>query len=208
MDEHRVRTEAGWIGVELSKSRVRTPGRARYGLYRVRGSLPVVWSISRGEEIDRSPGQSEPTKWTAYAFTLEEIARSVGEAIGYGVPAGPRDMVLNRSNPQQGERPAVIVPTRWTSAYRGSRVLGQRGEAEVVAQLSDAGLNPVPVGRDALDVALLARSPEVRGTVRQRRRIANAEFQREHGEARAHGLEARHRAKLAGARPTGTGWPT
>jgi hypothetical protein len=200
-DEQRVRTEAGWIGVELSKSRVRTPGKAGYGLYRVRGSLPVVWSIKRGEGIDRSPGQSEPTKWTSYAFTLEEIARSVGEAIGYGVPSGPRDMVLNWSNPKRGERPAVIVPTRWTSAYRGSRVLGiaeteRGGQRQVIvgAPLGEVLHDPTGCDRDG--------QPHLGPcmTARVRQREQNAEFQREHGEARVHGLKARHRAKLA-ARP-------
>lgn len=266
-DEQRVRTEAGWIGVELSKSRVRTLGKDGYGLWRVRGSV-ARGSVAVGSGVLTAWQEGE---WTAYAFTLDEIARSVGEAIGYGVPAGPRDMVLNRSNPKHGERPAVIVPTRWTSAYRGSRVLGQRGEAEVVALFSDAGLNPLPGDREALDVALLARSPEVResfrdrrpamtfrcqnerepdgeqcrgtvriapdevqgrcntceawvgrdapglSTVRQRQRAANAEFQRAHTEARAYGLRARHRAKLAARPPVerhsddsgsarGTGW--
>lgn len=214
IDEQRVRTEAGWIGVELSKSRVRTPGKAGYGLYRVRGS--ILTTIAQGS----GPSFREavcPAGWTSYAFTLDEIARSIEEAIGYGVPAGPRDMVLNRSNPKHGERPAVIVPTRWTSAYRGSRVLGLRGEAEAVAALAGAGLDPRPTDEASMDVALLSYDPEVRETARQRQRAANAEFQREHVEARAHGLEARHRAKLVARPPVqrladdpgsarGTGW--
>lgn len=212
-DEQRVRTEAGWIGVELSKSRVRTPGKAGYGLYRVRGST-ARGSVAVGGGTLTAWQEGE---WTSYAFTLDEIARSIEEAIGYGVPAGPRDMVLNRSNPKHGERPAVIVPTRWTSTYRGSRVLGLRGEAEAVAALAGAGLDPRPTDEASMDVALLSYDPEVRETARQRQRAANAEFQREHVEARAHGLEARHRAKLAARPPVqrladypgsarGTGW--
>lgn len=185
--EQRVRTEAGWIGVEISKSRVRTPGRDGYGLYRVRGSMPVVWSIRAGGEIDRSPGQSEPTLWTAYAFTLDEISRRTAEAIGFGTPDGPRDMVLCAVNPRPGQRPAVVVPTRWTSAYGGRRDLGVTGE---------------PAAGPSIDAGLL------RPTAGRRRKTANAEFQAVHKPRRDAGLAARHATKLSRREPGGNGAPT
>jgi hypothetical protein len=197
LSERRVRTEAGWIGVDISRSRVRTPGRAGYGLYRVRTAAERHWHVPH-------PVVTPAGEWTAYAFTLDEIARSVGEAIGYGTPAGPRDMVLNRSNPQHGERPAAIVATRWTSAYRGARTGGLADEAGAWRVIADAGLQPVPVESEGLDIALLSHSAgisspraETLGSPRQRQREANGEFQREHAEARRVGLERRHAGKLA-----------
>lgn len=138
--EQEVRTRAGWIGVEISRSRVRTPGRAGYGLYRVRGSLPVQWSISRGDtEIDRSPGQSQATLWTAYAFTLDEVGRAVTASIECGTPAGPHELCLS-----DGTQGAHVVthraPTRWTSAYRGKRNLGER-EGPTMGELAQRAVD-------------------------------------------------------------------
>lgn len=134
-DEREVRTRAGWIGVEISKSRARKASNPEYGLYRVRGSFPVLWSVRPGEEIDRSQGQGEPTMWTAYAFTLDEIGRAVTVAIECGTPAGPQEM--GPRDALTGE--TVRVPTRWTQAYRGRRDLGvQAAERSMADQLGDA----------------------------------------------------------------------
>jgi hypothetical protein len=120
-EEQRVRTEAGWIGVEISKSRVRTPGRVGYGLYRVRGSMPILWSIERSGDIDRTPGCGEPTLWTPYAFTLEDVETAVREAINRGAPDSPGDLRIRQAFPG---KVAAVVPTRWTAAYTGRRDLG------------------------------------------------------------------------------------
>lgn len=167
-DEQRVRTMCGWIGVEISRSRVRTPGKAGYGLYRVRGSVGHRTQAELDGLIPGAvteDGKAERGPWTAYAFTLEEIERAVVAAIGCGTPAGPQGLGLRDS--LTGE--TVRVPTRWTSAYRGSRTLG-------------TGAETAPVGEGL--------------TVKQRQRKANAEFQAAHLERREHGLRARHAAKL------------
>lgn len=177
-DEQRVRTMCGWIGVEISKSRKRRVDDPETGLYRVRGSLPVQWSIRRGEsEIDRSPGQSEPTLWTGYLFQLEDIQTAVHVAIFGGTPDGPQDLVLHHPNPKQagGDKPAMVIPTRWTSAYGGRRDLGV-AEPRVGA----------PSGE----------------TARQRQRRGNAEFQAEHLELRSYGLRRRHAEKERRMRDT------
>jgi hypothetical protein len=123
-DEQRVRTMAGWIGVEISKSRVRTPGKAGYGLYRVRAAAERHWHVPHPKVEADGP-------WTAYAYTLGNIRWSVRAAIAEGTPAGPGPLRL-LSGPEQLDRPIVSVPTRWTSAYRGRRDLGEfalsRGE--------------------------------------------------------------------------------
>lgn len=178
-DEQRVRTMAGWIGVEISKSRVRTPGKAGYGLYRVRGSLPVVWSIRRGEtEIDRSPGQGQPTLWTPYAFTLPMIRACVEDAIRAGMPDGPGWLRLRAYGHGWSDPADTVVPTRWTTAYQGRRDLGADAPADLGESLSGS-------------------------TVRSRQRAANAAFQAEHLKRRQHGLQARHAAKLRGNPMTG-----
>lgn len=180
-DERHVKTMAGWIGVEISKSRARNPEREEYGLYRVRGS---VGHRTRGELAGLTPGSVTPDgmaergPWTAYAFTLERIESEVHSAIVRGVPAGPIDLVLPKPSPQPPELAVWIVPTRWTSAYRGRRDLGSPGAALVVAP------------------------NEGKSTVRSRQRAANRVFQHEHLKARAWGLEQRRRRKLSDNVPT------
>jgi hypothetical protein len=120
-DEQRVRTMAGWIGVEISRSRVRTPGKVGYGLYRVRGlELPKYPT-----RIGQNPMDPVPSEWTAYAFTLEQVGCQVALAIRAGTPAKPGPLNLYRA-----DSPGVadMVPTRWTTAYRGRRDLGAGGE--------------------------------------------------------------------------------
>lgn len=122
-DEQRVRTEAGWIGVEISRSRVRTPGKPGFGLYRVRGSVGRAWIETR--ELPRSAvtedlhGERGP--WTEYAFTLEEIQTETEVAISQGTGSRPGSLWLR---PAQGGGIVGPVPTRWTSGYRGRRDLG------------------------------------------------------------------------------------
>jgi hypothetical protein len=169
-DEQRVRTMAGWIGVEISKSRVRTPGKAGYGLYRVRGSV-ATGQVKIGNGTLYA---FQETEWTAYAFTLEEIERAVGDAISRGTPAGPGELVIESA---ATDVRLTGVPTRWTSAYRGSRTLGV-GEAE-------------KVGTAALGAQLET------DTVRARQRAHNAEFQAEHKARRDWGLKQRHARKTA-----------
>lgn len=124
-DEQRVRTMAGWIGVEISRSRVRTEGKAGYGLYRVRGSVGCTWAEARG--LNRSQVTEDlhgrRGEWTTYAFTLANILWTVRAAIQEGRPEGPGVLRL-MGGPDQMTRPAIEVPTRWTQAYRGRRDLG------------------------------------------------------------------------------------
>jgi hypothetical protein len=242
-DEQRVRTMAGWVGVEISRSRVRTPGKAGYGLYRVRTAAERHWHV--GE-----PPVTPAGEWTAYAFTLEQIARAVNESIQMGMPDAPMPLHLNDGT---NAWPAVThrVPTRWTSRYQGRRDLGVR-TAEVVAEREDERCSdsiPVRVrpevgqllsalvtlvdeglvvmrhdremcscrGTASLTMACVRLTTEdetvgtqvavrrsglaggARGakTARQRQRVANAKFQREHEQRRKHGKAAYHARKLS-----------
>lgn len=189
-DEQRVRTMAGWVGVELSRSRVRTPGKPGYGLYRVRGSFPVIWSIRDGAGIDRSPGQFEPTLWTAYAFTLEMIRICVVDAIRAGTPAGPGPLLPRAFGHGWSDPPDARIPTRWTSAYQGRRDLGLAGELELLER-TDADVARASAGYDTMSE-----------TVRSRQRAANAAFQAEHAPRRAAGKAAYHARRL-GSQTTG-----
>jgi len=210
----------GWIGVEISRSRVRTPGKVGYGLYRVRPAKKVY-------------------EWTPYAFTLEEIEGEVRAAISRGLPREPADVVLCDEN-SAGEQCVYRVPTRWTSAYRGKRDLGAREGSGACGRpqrhedgclclmdgkarwLPDEDSAPVAIKpefaaeMDALLALLgegLVRMAHAEGCLcdddrytvgcvrltmpqRMRQREANAAFQAVHQVAREHGLRARHAAKL------------
>lgn len=122
-DEQRVRTMAGWIGVEISRSRLRAAGKAGYGLYRVRGSTGRPETSGR---IHHRMRTAEPAEWTGYLFGLTDIETAVTAAIERGAPSGPGPLRVRRAYP---DKDAAIVPTRWTSAYRGRRDLGRRGRA-------------------------------------------------------------------------------
>jgi hypothetical protein len=222
-DEQRVRTMAGWIGVEISRSRVRTPGKAGYGLYRVRGSVGRTWHETR--ELLRSAvtedlhGERGP--WTAYAFTLERIEMAIRAAIMSGTPARPGPMWVH------GQEESPMVPTRWTQAYRGKRNLGVMPDDGAVTYDLDSGeILPVAIRPEyAAELTALAafvdeglvamthvagcmcsgtatltaecvRATQERSTVKTRQRTSNAEFQAEHLKRRAHGLKRRHAAKL------------
>jgi hypothetical protein len=222
-DEQRVRTMAGWIGVEISRSRVRTAGKAGYGLYRVRGSQPIARAVGT---LGPDMKSCEWSEWTPYAFTLEQIERAVREAIGHGQPSGPLPLTMSHALPSPDRS---IVPTRWTPAYRGRRDLGV---GDPVAVKPEGAMSENDLLRTALDMARVAslvdegllamtHMPEcgcegtarltaacVRATldgstVRSRQRAANNEFQAEHLERRRYGLEARHAAKLARAEGNG-----
>lgn len=173
-DEQRVKTMAGWVGVEVSKSRVRTAGRAGYGLYRVRGSRPIPRALGTlGAEMK----SFEWCDWTAYVFKLAAIQLGVEVAIRTGEPSKPGDLTLP-AEPAGGRDTAwITVPTRWTQAYRGRRDLG--------------------VGASFRAGAYLESKPE---TVRQRQRAYNAAFQAAHKERRKYGLKRRHALKAVWVR--------
>jgi hypothetical protein len=214
-DEQRVRTMAGWIGVEISKSRVRTPGKAGYGLYRARGQRNTAggWVMS---------------EWTPYVMGLGAIESAVEASIRNGAPSGPGSFIA-------GGR---VVPTRWTSAYQGRRDLGtcaNGGKAWPFHAGPPTAVDfdvPVAVTPEfaaevsALDALLGAGLVEmthvegclcdddrytaacIRATMpaRQRQREANAAFQAEHLQARKRGLALRYAAKRA--RLGGEGQPS
>ncbi|MET0417461.1 MAG: hypothetical protein ABW022_15725 [Actinoplanes sp.] len=141
--EQEVRTRAGWIGVEISRSRVRTPGKPGFGLYRVRGSVGMTWSeareFPRAERAEDLHGRR--TEWTAYAFVLTEIELAIKASIEQGTPSGPGMLMLM---PSKGSGPALPVafkvPTRWTQQYRGRRDLGVPQEASASGPIVDEGL--------------------------------------------------------------------
>lgn len=181
VSEREVRKVAGWIGVEISRSRVRRADRPGYGLWRVRGWVPegpdlVVQSgphAGAGVRVKEGPGL-----WTGYLFTLTDIDAAVRNAIEQGQPSGPLDLHLpiagvmlpGSFDPETiASRPTgVVVPTRWTSRYQGRRDLGEVGMGELPAAAS---------------------------SVRSRRREYNEAFAAEHAVRRGHGLQARHAAK-------------
>jgi hypothetical protein len=213
-DEQRVRTMAGWIGVEISRSRVRTPGKAGYGLYRVRGTHDQ--QVRRTDITPAGSTTSEPywvpTPWSAYAFELDVIEAQVGNSIGMGRPEGPASLYLPKTLVGTGERPYAEVPTRWTQAYRGRRNLGVgvpvaikpefAAELTALAALVDEGLVAMThvagcmCSGTATLTAECVRATQERSTVKTRQRASNAEFQAEHLKRRAHGLKRRHAAKL------------
>jgi hypothetical protein len=223
--EQRVRTEAGWIGVEISRSRVRTAGKAGYGLYRVRGSEHIAGGRSAAAPVvGGAPVHWMAGEWTGYLFTLDEIERQVDNAIHGGTPDRPDRLML-----VAGDGVVTNVPTRWTSAYRGARDLGVLepvrlrpeaiAEVSAVAALVDAGLVVMQHepgcacrGTEAMTMACVRLTAPtaymaVQDTVRTRQREANAEFQAEHKTRRDAGLRQRHARKLSrrGTRATGNG---
>jgi hypothetical protein len=114
--EREVRRRAGWIGVEISRSRVRTPGKPGHGLYRVRGSIRVQSPHWAGPAATVT--EWVPRPWTGYLFTLDQIDEAVADST-----LGPR---ADAARPGGLHLPGpdgrvVRVPTRWTSAYRGPR---------------------------------------------------------------------------------------
>lgn len=119
----------GWIGVEISKSRVRTPGKAGCGLYRVRGSI-LKREMVEGAFPDRIRREWwDVTEWTAYAFSLSIIENAVAAAIEAGRPESPGDLhLVEHANAERtgpgGYAAGHVVPTRWTQQYRGRRDLG------------------------------------------------------------------------------------
>lgn len=218
-DEQRVRTMAGWIGVEISKSRARKRGNPDYGLWRVRGSERYADQDSvTGQWTE--PGAMRPTGWTAYAFTLEAIGAAVESAIVQSRPAAPGALKVAGRRFDVGDLVAT-VPTRWTPAYRGRRDLGvladtsrctheigqpcpvgaSMGEHAHEASGCDMGgrPHPGPCRQAAIGEGVLRETPQ------SRQRAQNAEFHAEHTERRKHGLARRHAEKLRhnARRPTG-----
>lgn len=226
-DEQRVRTMAGWVGVEISRSRVRTPGKAGYGLYRVRAS--------QAQQVQRTtvtPGLSEttepywaPSPWTGYAYTLEQIGAGVLSAIRHGAPAGPDSLRLRRVT--KGEKFVMdVVPTRWTPAYRGRRDLGEPGrEVPLGNSLGEQPHDPEgchaqgrphlgpccapTAGAGLSDAAMQALNGGgklvTEGTVQGRQRAHNQAFQARHKRERDWGLTQRHARKLSRKQPGGQG---
>jgi hypothetical protein len=157
-DEQRVRTTAGWIGVEISRSRVRTPGKAGFGLYRVRGSRradPLDFGQVRELNGTEVPDirTHVPTEWTAYAFTLRAIGAAAEASIECGRPARPATMRVAGRRADLGAVTAT-VPTRWTSAYRGRRDLGV-AEVVVPAEIRPEAVHRVSALAALLDEGLL-----------------------------------------------------
>jgi hypothetical protein len=193
ISERDVRRRAGWIGVEISKSRVRTPGKAGYGLYRVR-LAPYQHKDAYGY-----PAVTEG-EWTAYAFTLDAIYLAVRNSIEGGTPTGPLTLMVERDGWAPGDGlPYVTLPTRWTHRYQGRRDLGVAPSLGETPHEAD-GCHME--GRPHLGPCCGPGVPEAeRGhaprclcprCVKFRQREYNAAFQAEHAVRRGHGLKARH----------------
>lgn len=214
--ERAVRTRAGWVGVEISRSRARRRDRADYGLYRVRTAAERHWHVPH--EVTVPAGE-----WTAYAFTLPMIDACVDDAIREGTPVGPGALRLRAYGTGWSDPPTAVVPTRWTHRYQGRRDLGATGQGvgnvgppssvgalceHPIGVMCPAGLSMGEhvheaegfdcAGRPHLGPCVPVEPVAARSvTVRQRRRDANREFQAQHAVRRAHGLERRHQAKLS-----------
>jgi hypothetical protein len=215
--EQEVRTRAGWIGVEISKSRTRMPGRPGYGLYRVR-TMPR--STRLAEDLDEM--------WSAYAFTLGVIDAAVRNSIEQGMPAGPMELRLVEAGSAVGTggggyAAMHTVPTRWTQQYRGRRDLGADHAAEVVwdafRSRRAAMTHRCPLSSDGGQCRGTVRiAPEAEVgtctvcgresdrafravTTGQRRRLANRRFQAEHKLRRDAGLAVHHARKLSRREP-------
>jgi hypothetical protein len=208
-DERRVRTMAGWIGVEISRSRVRTAGKAGHGLYRVRGSKVIERArVTLGPDMK----SRELSEWTGYAYTLTEIESAAQAAIESGTHAGPG---LFAPAPYGDRRQALGIPVRWTSAYRGPRDLGApdrevdpivpvavrpeyAAELNALVVLLDAGVvEMVHVEGCGCDVPARFTAACVAATMpdRMRQRADNAAFQAAHLRRRAYGLRQRYAEK-------------
>lgn len=187
-DEQRVRTMAGWIGVEISRSRVRTPGKAGYGLYRVRAAAERHWHVPH-------PKVGPDGEWTPYAFTLAEIEVAVRESVLKGEPAGPGSLKFWTAD---RTKLTWAVATHWTPAYRGRRDLGltMLAPGEVDRATYERLGGPLVDLLNGSPTVPSDRLTEERSTVRSRQREQNARFQAEHLERRAYGLQARQRTKL------------
>lgn len=124
MTEAQVRALAAEVGVEIGKSRVRTPGKPGHGLYRVRGS----W-VDREPNLAKAGNPSAPAwraivrqgEWTGYLFTLAMIRICVDDATRWRTPAGPGPLLLRPDGTGWSSAPTYAVRTRWTCTYRGRR---------------------------------------------------------------------------------------
>jgi len=177
-DEQQVRTRAGWIGVEISKSRVRTPGKPGFGLYRVRGTRTADRFDPLGEGTTSA---LEHLPWTAYAYGLNVIAAAVTNSIQQGRPEKPMDLHLVEDGTavktgEGGYAGGTVVPTRWTQQYTGRRDLGVQADHEawvagplarairegeaLRAEIGDPGVAPCGCANNALGMApVLHRCP-------------------------------------------------
>lgn len=214
-DEQRTRTIAGWIGVEISRSRVRMPGKPGFGLYRVRVAAERHWHVGQ-------PPVVPVGEWTAYAFTLQMIAICVDDAIRVGMPSRPGPLRLRNFGHGWADEPDAVVPTRWTHRYQGRRDLGTLPEERdprpggmsvpvsvkpgVAAELDRLSaltgatrftVDPVTGGFVPDMESVIAGAAERRIATSVRRRALNRTAAREFAERRKHGLVRRHAAKSA-----------
>jgi hypothetical protein len=167
----------------------------------------VRTSAERHGHVDQPP-VIPAGEWTPYAFTLDAIEANVRWAIKHGTPDGPGawHLVEDISRPAvDGKWAQHVVPTRWTSAYRGRRDLGVQWlpDAQMTRACQTMALDWVAaMSYEEMDRWRLAREP-IRQTLRDRQRAANAEFQAAHLLRRAAGLRARHAEKLGRNMPGG-----